>query len=150
MFSVESLKVKHIDFPQLVQYWKENNHFKQKKFFYYDVVKKLGPFHSNIRHPIRHNYGLFYEEEMIGGTHLIDWERDTVRFRTINISHRYRGHDLGWYLIEKAWEMDWQARSYLFGWLNTEYEWWAKRHEFDLLESSRTDTHVGIKKEMLL
>lgn len=149
MQDFSTLEIRHIDFPTLVNYWKEHNHFNNKEKIYHPIVSKLGPFTLQLESPHYQCYGLFDNNKMIGGTQLMDWDWDTVRFRTINILDTYRGRNLGLYLITKAWDMDWQSRIYLFGWMNLNYEWWAIHCGFDLLEFSRSNTHIGVKKEML-
>jgi len=102
------LEVRRIDFEEMKQYWIEVDHFKQPGKKIREVVRRLGPYECTIDDPRRVSYGLFHDNKMIGGTHLVQWDARWLRYRTLNIRKSYRGPDLGWILLRQAVNMDWQ------------------------------------------
>lgn len=122
--------IKRIDFQILKQYWTQVDHFKDPNKRILDVVSTLGPHETIYKNPKRQCYGLFYNNSLIGGTQIVEWEPHLIRYRTINILPEHRGKDLGWFLLEGAWKMDWEHCDTMMGWVRDTHYDWAKRHGF--------------------
>ena len=148
----DGIEVIEIPFSRLVQYWKTVNHFNDLNKKYKPFVKRLGPFQITFDNPKYKCYGLFDQycgkEKMIGGTQLMEWEPNTIRFRTINIIKEYRHQDLGWCLLEAAYKEDWQDYENLFGWMKIDKLDWALSKGFNIIKGSEQDNHVGIMRKM--
>jgi hypothetical protein len=124
------MQVRAIAFSSLVEYWRETNHFQDPNKIYSEVLGHLGPFKSTVADPRRISYGLFQNDQMIGATHITEWNEQWIRFRTINIRAGFRGQDLGWRLLHRALQQDWAHSPWLFGWFRRHAHGWALGHGF--------------------
>lgn len=139
--------IKRISFEQLVDYWREVDHFKDPNKRYAEIINTLGPFTTPFKDPRRIGYGLYRNDELIGVTQLVHWDNKDVRYRTINIRGNYRGEDLGWRLLYSAWHADWTDYDSLIGWIRDTHYDWSKSHGF--VESSEWhDDHILMKRDM--
>jgi len=140
--------VKQIDFLTLKNYWLEVDHFKDPNKNIVEIIKTLGPHTTKETDPIRIAYGLYDNDKLIGATQLVKWSTELVRYRTLNIRKEYRGKDLGWYLLESAWNTDWIHQGKLFGWVRDTHYDWAIKHRFTELDDSWTNDHIAMVKIM--
>lgn len=149
----DGIEIEEISFEQLVEYWKEVDHFGDPNKIYRPLVSRLGPFRTSIDNPISKCYGLYDRhpevnfDGIIGVTQLYEWDPGVVRFRTINIRKEWRHQDLGWCLLEEAFEEDWSNYLKLFGWMRLDKLDWALDHGFKTIGSEQ-DYHIGVIKEM--
>jgi N-acetylglutamate synthase-like GNAT family acetyltransferase len=141
------MDIKEIEFETLKKYWVEVNHFSDTHVIK-DVIKVLGAHITPYSAPKRIAYGLYSNNTLVGATQLVQWNEDTVRYRTINIVKEHRGKDLGWYLLNNAYKQDWNNYSKLFGWVKLTHFDWARRHGFKEIDSDWTDGHIGMVKWM--
>jgi len=141
--------VKQINFDTLKNYWIEVDHFKDPNKKIVEIIKTLGPHTTKETDPIRIAYGLYDTDVLVGATQLVKWSAELVRYRTLNVRKEYRGKDLGWYLLESAWNKDWIGQGKLFGWVRDTHYDWAIKHNFTELDSIWTNDHIGMIKVML-
>jgi len=142
------MKVCKIDFEVIKQYWIEVDHFREPNKLIKPFVRRLGPHKTIFDNPRRIAYGLFCDGKLIGVTQLVQWSNTQVRYRTLNIRENFRGKNLGWYLLETAYNTDWRGCGNLFGWVrDTHYEW-ALRHKFFVIDSSWIDNHIAMERIM--
>jgi hypothetical protein len=141
----KKIKVKEISFDTLKTYWTDQKHF-DADHDCKEVVRYLGTHINAYTDPKRKCYGLYYLDEIIGGTQLVQWNEDVVRYRTINVKPKYRGYDLGWYLIQQGLQ-DFQC-SKLFGWIKHNHIDWAKKHGFYEVDHCWTDKHIAMYKNL--
>lgn len=151
--STTDLQIREVTFDDLKEFWIDHNHFENPNIKRYPHhVKFLGDHKSTYDEPAWKCYGLFYKdkfgEQMIGGTMLTQWQPHRVRYRTIHIDPAFRGHDLGWYLIENAWNMHWVGMGHLWGYIKDNHYQWALRHGFKETDNKWTDGHIGMVREM--
>lgn len=140
------MNVDYLLFNELKDYWKSVKHFDDNKK-YVEIIKHLGPFTSVYDDPKRKCYGLFDNDKLIGATMLVQWSPDVVRYRTINIVKEHRGKDLGWDLLRKAWDMDWQDQRLLMGWIKEDHIGWSVSKGFKEI-SEHYDNHVLMIRDM--
>ncbi len=142
------MEVKRIRFEDLKRYWIKFDHFKKPGKTIREVVRILGPYECTIDDPRRESYGLFHDGEMIGGTHLVQWDGRWLRYRTLNVREPYRGRDLGWVLLYRAVNLDWQdwkvPGRYLFGWIRRPHVPWSLAHGFKETGGKWHEDHVGM------
>ena len=141
------MDIKKIDFETLKLYWKDTGHFPGNHIVK-DVIRVLGPHITPYSSPKRIAYGLYSNSVLIGATQLVQWDKDTVRYRTINIRKSYRGNGLGWHLLNTAFEQDWNNNKKLFGWVKLTHFDWARKHNFKEIDSDWTDGHIGMIRWM--
>jgi hypothetical protein len=140
--------VQHIDFETIKQFWIDVNHFNEPDKKIVEIIKRLGKHRTFITNPKRISYGLFNNNNLIGVTHLVRWSDTHVRYRTLHILKEYRGNDLGWYLLKAAYKKDWQGEGNLFGWIRNTHYLWAKNHGFVDIDSTWTDNHIAMERNM--
>ncbi|MEE8257886.1 MAG: acyl carrier protein [Acidobacteriota bacterium] len=142
------MEVKRIHFEELKHYWIEVDHFKKPDKKIREVVRVLGPYACTIDDPRRESYGLFRDGKMIGGTHLVQWDARWLRYRTLNVREPYRGPDLGWILLRRAINLDWQdwkvPDRYLFGWIRRPHVPWSLAHGFKKIGGRWHEDHLGM------
>lgn len=138
-------RIKHIDFESLKSYWIQVDHFRDPSKRILDVISTLGPYKTIYKDPKRQAYGLFNEDKIIGVTQLVEWEPHLIRYRTINILPEYRGNDLGWFLLEGAWKMDWSHCDTMMGWVRDTHYDWSLKHGFKE-EGDWYDGHIRMEK----
>lgn len=144
------MEVKHIDFETIKDYWIEVNHFNNEpNKVIKEVARRLGPHKIGYDDPKRICYGLYDSDNLIGVTQLVQWQPGLVRYRTINVRELYRGKDLGWALLETAWNLDWKGSGKLFGWIRGSHYKWALDHGFVDYDTDWVDDHIAMVKEML-
>lgn len=144
---MNSIIFKKIDFLTLKTYWIEVNHFEDPDKDILDCVSRLGYFRSPIVNPKRISYGLYIDDKLMGGTQLVHWKDDWVRYRTLNIKEECRGKNLGWKLIEYGLK-DWPECDILFGWIRDTHFKWAVEHEFKPIDNTWEDSHCGMIKRI--
>lgn len=140
--------VKQIDFEALKNYWIEVDHFKDPNKRIVEIIRYLGPHTTPYSDPKRIAYGLYSNNNLIGATQLVQWNKTHVRYRTLNVRSEYRGKGLGWFLLASAWEKDWKGQGKLFGWVRHTHHEWATRHSFNEIDSYWVDNHIGMERDM--
>lgn len=147
------MEVKHISFNALKAYWEKTDHFGQPDKKVREVVRSLGPYPAMLKDPPRQSYGLYDGNQMIGATHLVVWSDNWLRYRTINVQPQYRGQDLGWLLLSRAVNMDWQnwkqPDRYLLGWVKRDHQAWSLAHGFHTHDDTWHDDHTIMIKPLL-
>lgn len=141
------MDIKRIDFNTLKLYWKEVQHFDANHEIK-DVIKVLGAHITPYSNPKRICYGLYTSNTLVGATQLVQWNKGVVRYRTINIRKQYRGNDLGWFLLENAYKLDWTDNNSLFGWVKLTHFDWARQHGFVEIDNNWTDGHIAMVRKM--
>lgn len=140
--------LRRIPFDVIRDYWLEVNHFKDSNKRIIEIITTLGQHKTEYNNPRRIAYGLYDGNNIIGATQLVQWSSELVRYRTLNIRKEYRSQDLGWEMLETAWNADWKDSGKLFGWIrNTHYDW-AKRHGFYEYDKEWTDNHIAMIRNM--
>ncbi len=151
-FSLSKMDVNRISFDQLKAYWVEVDHFGVAGKKFRNVVRTLGDYRSTLADPARFSYGLFDSGELIGVTHLVQWDEDWLRYRTLNIRQAYRSRNLGWYLLRTAVAQDWKDRvpapTYIFGWVRREHQAWSITHGFTPADGRWVDGHIAMIKPL--
>ena len=146
------MDVNRISFDQLKAYWIEVDHFADPGKKFRNVVRSLGDSRSPLADPARFSYGLFDSGELIGVTHLVQWDEDWLRYRTLNIRQGYRSRDLGWYLLRTAVAQDWKdgvpAPPYIFGCVRRQHQGWSIAHGFTPAAGRWVDGHIAMIKPM--
>ena len=146
------MDVTRISFDELKSYWIEVDHFQDPDKKIREVVRRLGPLESSIADPRRESYGLFDGGRLVGATHLVKWNDYWVRFRTLNVRPEYRGRDLGWFLLSRAVNLDWQDRKqpeqYVFGWVRRDHRGWSDGHGFQPFDGRWHDDHIAMIKPL--
>ena len=146
------MDVKRISFDDLKSYWIEIDHFANPKKRIREVVRHLGAHESDIADPHRISYGLFDDGRLIGVTHLVEWSRTWVRYRTINVRPAYRGRDLGWFLLRSAVNLDWQEwktpDKFVFGWVKRDHLAWSLAHDFRPFDNRWHEDHTAVIKPL--
>ena len=146
------MDVSQISFDDLKDYWTEVDHFRDPDKKYREVVRRLGPYSSAISDPRRFSYGLFEDGRLIGATHLVQWSKDLVRYRTLNVRKPYRGRGLGLLLLKSAIDLDWRDWKYsgahLFGWIRRDHQEWAKTQGFEPLDGRWHDNHIAMTRPL--
>jgi|SaaInl5LU_22_DNA_1037371.scaffolds.fasta_scaffold00237_23 GNAT superfamily N-acetyltransferase len=151
---MDGIEVEEISFDQIVEYWKEVDHFNDPNKNYRQLVSQLGPFRSSIDNPISKCYGLYDRhpevdfDGIIGVTQLYEWDISTIRFRTINIRKEWRHQGLGALLLEEAYEKHWSNYLKMFGWMKISKLDWALQNGFQTISGTEQDNHIGVIKEM--
>lgn len=145
---IKNIIVKPIEFETIKQYWIEVDHFKDPNKRIEEIIKTLGPHITQELNPRRIAYGLFNNDMLIGATQLVHWSDNLIRYRTINIRSEYRGKDLGWYLLETAWNLDWIGQGNLFGWVRDTHYDWAIKHNFTEMDKHWTGDHIAMSRVM--
>ena len=145
--------VKEIRFDDLKTFWIDNDHFENPLTKRYPLlIKQLGIHKCTYETPAYKCYGLFYEDKygelMIGGTMLTQWQPNRIRYRTLHIVKEHRGNDLGWHLLETAWNMHWKGMGHLWGHIKDTHYRWALSHGFWETDTRWTDEHIGMYKVM--
>lgn len=140
--------VKEISFETIKQYWIKVDHFNDPNKKIVEIIKTLGPYSTPYTNPRKISYGLFDKDKLIGATHLVQWSENQVRYRTLNILKEYRGNDLGWYLLETAYNKDWKNCGNLFGWIRDTHYNWAKLHNFYEIDNKWHNNHVAMERKM--
>ena len=149
----DGVEIEEISFDQIVEYWKEVDHFNDPNKNYRQLVSQLGPFRASIDTPISKCYGLYDRhpevefDGIIGVTQIYEWDLGVVRFRTINIRKPWRHQDLGWCFLESVFEEDWSIYIKMFGWMKLDKLQWALNHGFQTIGTEQ-DNHIGVIKEM--
>lgn len=149
----DGVEIEEISFDQIVEYWKEVDHFNDPNKNYRQLVSQLGPFRASIDTPISKCYGLYDRhpevefDGIIGVTQIYEWDLGVVRFRTINIRKPWRHQDLGWCFLESVFEEDWSNYIKMFGWMKLDKLQWALNHGFQTIGTEQ-DNHIGVIKEM--
>lgn len=146
------MDVNRISFDQLKTYWVEVDHFGVPDKKFHEIVRTLGDCQSTITDPPRFSYGLFDAGELIGVTHLVQWDEEWLRYRTLNIRSAYRSRDLGWYLLKAAVAMDWKksvpAPNYVFGWVKRVHQSWSIAHGFEPADGRWVNGHIAMIKPL--
>jgi len=150
----QDIDVRRIPFEVLKQYWIEVDHFQKPGKKIRDVVRVLGPYECTIENPRRESYGLFLEDDLIGVTHLVQWDDHWLRYRTLNIREAYRGpEDLGWQLLRRAIDLDWRDWKvdgrYMFGWIRRHHVPWSLAHGFETIGDTWHGEHIGMRRPLL-
>lgn len=144
------MKIKQIQFSQLVDYWKDTEHFAHvpnKK--YNEIIKYLGPFECKLENPKAISYGVFDGDKMIGGTQIQEWDETTVRFRTVNIREEYRGKNLGYWMIKRSILSDWFTYELVIEWMRDSIIRWCESNGFEDYEGGVWDTSEDIPHKMM-
>lgn len=139
--------IKRIDWHTLVEYWKTVDHFKDPNKRYNTHINQLGPYFTPYKNPRKINYGLYDGDNLIGVTQLVEWQKNIVRYRTINVLNTYRGEDLGWRLLYSAWASDWTDYEHLIGWIRGNHIAWAEDHGFEKY-GDYMDDHIMMIRDM--
>lgn len=139
--------VKEIDFKTLKDYWIEVGHFHPDQNIP-ELVKNLGHHRTIYDNPERISYGLYDNNYLIGGTQLVRWNEDRIRYRTINIRKEYRGQGLGWFLLVSAYNLHWKGKGNLFGWIKDTHYTWALNHGFVDIDNNWSNNHIGMERIM--
>jgi N-acetylglutamate synthase-like GNAT family acetyltransferase len=143
------MDVERISFDDLKSYWIEVDHFKDPNKKIRELVRKLGPYESEMMDPRRFSYGLYDKGELVGATHLVQWSDHLVRYRTLNVRQSHRGKDHGSFLLKSAINMDWHSSDHdLFGWIRREHQPWAIIHGFKPLDGTWHDDHIAMTKPL--
>ena len=146
------MDVNRISFDDLKAYWVEVDHFGVAGKKFRNVVRSLGDYRSTLADPTRFSYGLFDSGELIGVTHLVQWDEEWLRYRTLNIRQAFRDQNLGWYLLSTAVKMDWKdkllAPTYMFGWVRREHQAWLITHGFAPADGRWVDGHIAMIKPL--
>lgn len=141
--------LRRIPFNIICDYWVEVDHFKDPNKRIVEVIKTLGPHTTTYTNPKRISYGLYDGSRMIGATQLVQWSDDFVRYRTLNIRKEYRNQNLGWELLETAWNADWkECSTHLFGWIRDTHYDWAIAHDFIDYDADWSDSHIAMIRKM--
>lgn len=143
------MDVARISFSLLKSYWIEVDHFKDPDKNIRELVRRLGPYVSELSDPRRFSYGLYDNEKLVGVTHLVQWSDALVRYRTLNVLQSHRGRDLGAFLLGSAIKLDWRGLDHdLFGWIRREHQPWALNHGFMPLDGTWHDDHIAMTKPL--
>ena len=147
-------EIKKITFAQLKQYWLEVDHFHRPDKKIREVVRTLGPYKCTIENPRRQSYGMFMGGGLIGVTHLVQWDDNWLRYRTLNIREPYQGpEDLGWKLLRRAVHMDWRdwkvRDRYLFSWTRRSHMPWSLAHGFEAVTDTWHGEHMAMRRPLL-
>ncbi len=146
------MDVTHISFGDLKSYWIEVDHFRDPSKKFREVVRKLGPYKTMIDDPRRFSYGLFDEGKLVGVTHLVQWNDNLIRYRTLNVLPSHRGRDVGAFLLRNAVNLDWRdwksPDNSLFGWIRRDHQSWASSHGFKPFDGSWHDDHILMTKPL--
>ena len=142
------MEVLHITFDELKRYWIEVDHFQDASKVYTEIVPQLGPYQCELSNPKRFAYGLFAAGQLIGATHISEWNREWVRCRTINIRPPYRGGDLGWHLLSTALKRDWSQARALLGWVRESAHDWCSAHGFVEIDGIWHGRHIGMVRDL--
>ncbi len=134
MSESENLNITRISFETIKRYWVENKHFNDPKKNIIKNVRYLGPYVNTEENPRGICYGLYTGPELIGVTMLYTWNKNWVRYRTLNILPRWRGRDLGWLLLLNSYSEDWHGRD-IFGWTRNSHRQWSEKKGFEILKS---------------
>lgn len=150
----QDVKIERITFAELKQYWIEVDHFHQPDKKIREVVHRLGPHTCKIEDPRRQSYGVFLRGGLIGVTHLVQWDCDWLRYRTLNIREPYQGpDDLGWKLLRRAVDMDWRdwkvGGRYLFSWARRSHVAWSLAHGFETVDDTWHGEHMAMRRPLL-
>jgi len=134
-------EIKKIDFLIIKNYWEEVKHFHIPDKIITESVIQLGPYKSkyNMDNQKTQAYGLFDNDYMIGGTQIIEWEDNVIRWRANNIRKKYRGKGLFYNLQSTIIVNDWVDKTTLLGWFRSSAMWWPPLYGFKLYD--------GIKHE---
>jgi hypothetical protein len=143
-----NFKVEQITFETLRDYWIDVDHFKDPNKRIIEIINTLGPHKTPYTDPKRIAYGLFDGEHLIGATQLVHWDEGLIRYRTINVREELRGQDLGWYLLQTAWDGDWAGEGKLFGWVRDTHYHWAVSHGFVDYDNEWTGDHIAMVRDM--
>lgn len=146
------MDISRISFDEIKAYWIEVDHFANPNKKIREIVRRLGVRESTIDEPRRFSYGLFDDRRLIGVTHLVEWSRYWLRYRTINVRKQYRGRDLGWFLLRSAVDMDWRdwksPDRYVFGWIKRDHLAWSLAHGFKPVDDRWHQDHTGVIKPL--
>lgn len=142
------MRVEKISFDQLCDYWRKVNHFNDPNKKYDEVISRLGHHVTPFRDPPRASYGLFDGSNLIGATHLVKWNENWLRMRTINIRAEYRGRNLGQFLLQTALEKNWRDENTLFGWFRDSAYPWALKQGFLAVDHQWQDQHIAMTKPL--
>ena len=143
------MDVARISFSDIKSYWIDVDHFKDPNKRIREVVRRLGPYKTEMLDPRRFSYGLFDEGVLVGVTHLVQWSESLVRYRTLNVLPSHRGGELGWFLLSSAINMDWKSpENDLFGWIRRDHQAWAGAHGFKPLDGSWHDDHIAMTRPL--
>jgi acyl carrier protein len=148
------VKIERISFAELKQYWIEVDHFHRPDKKIREVVRTLGPHTCKIEDPRRQSYGMFLDDGLIGVTHLVQWDCNWLRYRTLNIREPYQGpDDLGWKLLRRAVHMDWRdwkvGGRYLFSWARRSHVAWSLAHGFETVTDTWHGEHIAMRRPLL-
>ncbi len=151
---VADVEIERISFAELKQYWIEVDHFRQPDKKIREVVRTLGPYTCAIEDPRRQSYGMLVDGGLIGVTHLVQWDGNWLRYRTLNIREAYQGpEDLGWKLLRRAVDMDWRDWKldgrYLFSWARRSHVAWSLAHGFEAVTDTRHGEHIAMRRPLL-
>ena len=145
-------EVERIDFETLKQYWLDVVHFQEPDKKIREVVRVLGPYECVLDDPRRESYGLFHDGGLIGVTHLVQWDANWLRYRTLNIREPFRGPDLGWMLLRRAMELDWRdwkvPGKFMFSWLRRSHMPWSLAHGFTEIDGRWHGDYIAMLKPM--
>jgi len=149
----QDIEVRRIPFDVLKQYWIEVDHFRNPDKKIREVVRVLGPYECTIEDPRRESYGLFQGDDLIGVTHLVQWDDRWLRYRTLNIRESHQGpEDLGWILLRRAIDQDWRDWKadgrYLFGWIRRHHVPWSLAHGFEQIGDTWHGEHIGMSRRL--
>ena len=144
------MKVKRISWGELKNYWIEVNHFEDKAKEYTEIVKTLGHFECGFNTPRVEAYGLFKNDYMIGATQMIQWNKNWNRFRTVNIREKYRGNNLGVFMVDQAAFLFDIASKYLFAWVRVDYIDYFTKTGFEKISELVVDKYHHLRHQGML
>lgn len=144
--------VQQIPFEMIQKYWVEVKHFHTANKVITEQVTQLGPYKSSYEWGKQNTqaYGLFDDDYMIGGTQILEWEHNVIRWRTNNIRIEYRGQGLFYKFLSTIIVNDWSHKDLLIGWFRSSAMWWPPIYGFEMYDgqtySHDNDTYTLVKK----
>lgn len=139
----------------LKDYWIEVEHFHVPNKNINEKVTKLGPYKSKFSAADQFtiSYGLFDDMYMIGGTQILQWDNNTIRWRTNNIRETHRGEGLFYQFLSSIVKEDWNKNDWLIGWFRSSATWWPPRYNFQeydgIIHSHDGDQYIMVKKPII-
>ena len=143
IYKIDTFDLKEIEYNIILDYWETTNHFNDPHKKIKRHVNTLGHFESDFDNPPFKSFGLYEDVRLIGVTQIVLWNKDWVRYRTLNILKKNRGQKLGIRLLLLSQLLSWPNHC-IFGWTRLSHIKWSYQFGFAEIDGIIDNNHTGL------